>query len=413
MLKVRINNISSFLHQKINALTFLLYRKLYIPFRAHQIRKKEKINVVFLLYSLGAWKTETLYLAMQKHPRFNPILIISKFRIDDRENLRSYLTKKHYVFHEISSVTKGLWNEFRPDIIFYQKHYTDSLISLLNNLRSLACYTGYGFHSTTDENSFKSDFIYNAWQVYYENKTLCDYYSSRIERNIHNSYATGIPLMDELMTPRDSLKDQWKDDHIKKRIIYAPHHSIDPENWWQSSTFLETGDIILQLAEKYSDKIQWAFKPHPVLRSKLEKIWGKERTKNYYDKWSNMDWSQYEDGAYLSLFKHSDAMIHDCGSFIAEYHATGNPVMYLLREEKPSNSWNSVVTEAFGLHYFGRTKQEIETFIQNVINNIDSKKNDRIRFFAKNLTPPNNNSACENIINCILYKNFADKFISK
>lgn len=412
MSKISINNMLNFLRLKIKAITLLIYRKAYIPFRARQIRKKDKINVVFLLYSLGAWKTETLYLAMKKNPRFNPILVISKFRIDDRENLRQYLTKRQYMFHEASSVTESLWKRFRPDIIFYQKHYSDSLSSLLKNLRSLSCYTGYGFHSTTDENSFKSDYIYNAWQVYYENRVLCDYYSSRIEKNIHNSYATGIPLMDELMTPRDILKDQWKDNHTKKRIIYAPHHSIDPENWWQSSTFLETGEYILELAEKYSDKVQWAFKPHPVLRSKLEKIWGIDRTKEYYDKWKNMECSQFEDGAYLSLFKYSDAMIHDCGSFIAEYHATGNPVMYLLRGDGPANSWNNVVSEAFNLHYMGRSKQDIESFIQNVINDIDIKKADRMRFFTENLIPPNN-SACENIMNCILYKNSANKFISK
>jgi hypothetical protein len=392
---------------KCLALKLFLYRKIFIPLKAEQIRHKRNIKIIFVLENLGAWKSESLYLQMLKDTRFNPLIVIGRSdEEDDCNNLRSYLETKKYIFKEVGYIGDSLWKDYKPDIIFYQKPYGGIF---LNNLKALFCYCPYSFHNSIQDWAFKTSFIYNSWQVYYENPTLCDYYTTQLGKGSKNGYATGIPPMDELLTPKELLENPWKGDSTKKRIIFAPHHSINPENWWQSSTFLETGEIMLELAEKYSDKIQWAFKPHPLLRGKLEKIWGKERTDAYYNKWENSEWSQYESGKYLGLFKYSDAMIHDCGSFIEEYHVTGNPVMYLIRKEEGTHDWNETVDEAYRLHQFGKTKEDIERFIINVIEGKDESKDKRIAFFRNNLTSPYGKTAAENIIECILDKKAAHK----
>jgi len=396
-----------YLNNKQLALKLLMYRKFYITYRAKKIRKKESITVIFALSNLGAWKSESLYRHMLENPKFKPIIIIGPSdEENDVVNLTSYLKDHGYNFEETTDLGKSFWEEYQPDIIFYQKPYGGSFP---NNLKSLFCYCPYAFHNSTGDWAFKTGLLYNCWQVYFENRTLCDFYTSRLGRHVYNGYATGIPPMDELQTSKESLNDPWKDTHTKKRIIYAPHHSIIANGWWETSTFLETGEIMLELAEKYSDKVQWAFKPHPLLRGKLEKIWGKERTDAYYDKWTNSEWSQYESGKYLGLFKYSDAMIHDCGSFIEEYHVTGNPVMYLVRDKEVSRDWNDTVKAAFRLHQHGITKEEIERFIINVIDGKDDSKEKRIAFFHDNLTPPNGKTAAENIIDCILDKKAAHK----
>ena len=390
-----------FLKKIETSLKLRFYRKFKIPYLEKKIRKKNIINIVFVVWSLGAWKSESLYKKMLNHPKFNPILIIGK-KTDEKENftiLKQYCLKKRYNFRIVNNLAQSFWKDYHPDIIFYQKPYGGEF---LNNLRSLFCYVSYAFHNSIEDWSFKTPLIYCCWQVYYENKDLCKYYSDRLGRGVWNGYATGIPPMDDLLITKKDLKDPWKKNNQKKRIIYAPHHSINPDNWWQTSTFLETGELMLQLAEKYSDKIQWAFKPHPLLRGKLEKIWGEERTNEYYKKWEESEWSQFEDGEYLSLFKYSDAMIHDCGSFIEEYISTGKPVMYLIRNTDARYPWNKTFLEAFDLHYKTCKKNEIEQFILNIINGIDPKKETREKFFVDNLIPPKNKSACENIMNCIL-----------
>lgn len=384
-----------------------LYYQKYIPYRINRIRKQEKIKVAFHLINLGAWKTEELYRLMLKHPRFEPYLIISKnTEEDDRENIIHYCRQKGYSFHEIDFPNQRIWDVCYPDIAFYQKQYDDTFASLTEMLKfhkTLFCFVIYGFHSSIEEWSYKWPYLEKCWQIYYENETLRRQYAKLLDSKIPNTFATGLPMMDELLISKNDVPNQWKSHSPeKKRIIYAPHHSINPENWWQSSTFLELGDEMLHLAEKHSDKIQWAFKPHPLLRYKLNKIWGKDRTDKYYQRWTEVEWSQYEEDKYLGLFKHSDAMIHDCGSFILEYLYTGNPVMYLVKDENIDSKWNETYQKAYHLHYKAKTTEEIERFIQNVISGKDNLKAKREAFMDENLIPPFGQTASQNIIDCIL-----------
>lgn len=400
--------LTDFVKRKVVALRHLLYRTIYLPYRAHQIRKKDSIRVAFLVSNIGWWKTELLYVEMLRHNRFTPLLILTHSSGTENFNkLKKHCELNNYKYYEREDAEGSLWKEYHPDIIFYEQPYRAEFV---DNLKSLFCYISYGFNITTEDWGFKTDLIYNAWQVYYENENLCRWYNSHLGKGVHNGHSTGHTAMDELMVPKEKLENTWKNQSdSKKRIIYAPHHSIDPKNWWQSSTFLETGIMMLKIAEQYSNKVQWAFKPHPILRNKLESIWGKEKTDEYYAKWADVEWSQYENGKYINLFKYSDALIHDCASFIEEYFVTGNPVMYLTNKDRTDSKWNDTVSKAYQLHYKGYSKESIETFIQNVIQGIDSLKEDRATFFNEHLTPPYGNTACQNIINCILYHDMSKK----
>lgn len=392
-----------------------LYYDHYIPFRINQLRKQETIKVVFVLTNLGAWKTESLYTLMLTHSRFEPSIIISKDeQEDDTVNLRNYIIKKGYDYIETDLTTHILWEYIYPDIVFYQKPYRHTFPdskTLLKYHKTLFCYAPYAFRSSTESWAYDWQYIRTAWQVYYENNILAKQYNDLLKSRHHNSYATGLPMMNELLIDPSDVTDQWKDHKTgKKRIIYAPHHSIFHE-LWKSATFLETGEEILRLAEKYSDKVQWAFKPHPLLRNTLEKVWTKERVDTYYRKWTDIEWSQYETGKYLGLFMHSDAMIHDCGSFIMEYLYTGNPVLYLMNDPSFSKTWNATYRQALSLHYQTSNIDGIENFINDVLTETDPLKTHRDKFRQDYLTPPGNHSAAQNIIECILNEKKSDQFL--
>lgn len=395
-----------------------IYYKWYYPLRIRQLRKQSIISVVFKIDDLGAWKTEELYKLMLSHPRFAPKLFISKNLVeDDRVNLRAYCEEKGYDYLEIDGINKTVWDYCYPDLVFFQKPYRDTfdnLKHLIVNHKTLFVFVNYALHSSIEPWCFDWPYLHKCWQIYYENKTLALEYGRLLKSRIPNSYATGLPIMDELLTPKTETPDQWKMcTKQKKRIIYAPHHSIDPENEWQTSTFLTFGEAILNLAEKYSNKVQWAFKPHPLLREKVEKVWGKEKTDAYYYRWQNATWSQFKEGKYMGLFHHSDAMIHDCGSFTMEYLYTSNPVMYLMRNKNLAETFNSAYKTALSLHYQAWTIAEIESFIQNVIAGIDPKQEDRKNFKIHYLTPPYAQSAAQNIIDCILDNHAAKKMMVK
>ena len=127
-----------------------------------------------------------------------------------------------------------------------------------------------------------------------------------------------------------------------------------------------------------------------------------ERTEAYYKKWDNPGVSHLELGEYIGLFKHSDAMIHDCGSFTIEYMYSGNPVMYLVKKTRRTDNMTQYAKQAYDLHYKGKKHEDIEQFIQDVISGNDPLKEARLQYVASELTPPHGKTACQNIINAIL-----------
>lgn len=394
------------IHSKAADCVMWMYRHIYTPYKAYRIRNKSVIKVAFEVTSLGVWKTESLFIMMQRHPRFHPVVIASRHQMDDvadeRKTIGEYCKNKDYEYVIIGNDIERYAKRQGFDIFFYQRPYV-MRSSISKNLTPLFCFVTYGFRGTLGAWAYDLPLLKNAWQIYYENESNNKLYSRLLNADVENGYTTGIPCMDELMISKDKLKDPWKDNSGKKRIIYAPHHSINPDNPFLTSTFMETGELMLEIAEKYSDKAQWLFKPHPVLKGKLYKIWGKEKTDAYYKRWGESDWGQFENGKYLEFFKYSDAMIHDCGSFTIEYQYTLNPVMYLLHDKnKILEDWNKMQAKSLELHYTGCSKESIESFIENVINGNDVNRQERIEYYNEYLMPPYGKTACENIIDCIL-----------
>ncbi|NPE25743.1 hypothetical protein HPS54_09495 [Prevotella sp. PCHR] len=383
------------------------YNNIILPYKVHKIRNKEKITVLFLVSELSPWKTEELFLAMKDQPRFTPVLgLFTSPEIPSaRKQLDIYCSQKGYEYTDIDHVNM---RSIKADIIFYQKPYMDWVypknMRVEKHLYALFCYVSYAFHTVNENWGFNLKLFNYAWQVYYENYLVANEQIPFLLQNGKNVVVTGLPIQDRLNIKAADIEDPWIDHTGRKRIIYASHHTL-PGMHLQGigfSTFLDHCDFMLKMAEKYKDEVYFAFKPHPILYKNLLKLWGKERTDAYYDKWASLENGQLETGSYTGLFVHSDAMIHDCSSFTIEYHYTRNPVLYIVKDDHHADNLSILNKEAFKLHYKAKTQREIELFIQNVINGIDSLKQEREAFFKENLMPPHGKTACENIINSIL-----------
>ena len=380
------------------------YHSLYVPILAKRIRKKERIKVLFVLFDLGMWKTETLYLLMQAHCRFEVMIMIEPSgNQEETDNLKHYLEQKGYSYRMLSE-NETIKKTIHPDIIFYQQPYSTFLKKndYYQNLYALFCVVDYAFHGNDTEQFYFTPLNNLAWQNYFENKLVLKALPSLMPNKARNCLVTGLPMTD-IYLQLSNNHDPWKPQvQPKKRIIYAPHHTISSQEWIHFSTFLTFHETMLEMAKKFSDKVQFAFKPHPFLRGKLNQMWGKEETDNYYNQWATMENTQLEEGQYASLFLHSDAMIHDCSSFSIEYHYSHNPVMYLVREEHKDGKLNDFSILAYDLHYKGHTADDIEHFIQMVIAGDDPMAPQRKNFYDGYLKLPFGKSASENIINCIL-----------
>ncbi len=393
---------------KLKHLVISLYKSFYFPYKEKKIRKKEKIIVLFVVNDLPTWKTERLYCSMLEHNRFSPIIGIA----ENQEELglekiaAKYCESSGYKIVHLESC-RTLVQQTKADIIFYQKPYWDHYLKnhhFQHNRKALYAYAYYAFHTVEEEWTLNASFFQNCWQFYFENEICGNSARQKMDNKGKNIRVTGIPYMDELSQGKKLFSDPWNDTKKRKRIIYAPHHTIGSLhlNGINYSTFLEYAEFILQIAEKYSENTFWTFKPHPLLKSKLMTIWGKEQTDNYYERWSNLENGQYSSGKYVDLFMYSDAMIHDCGSFTIEYLYTGNPVMYLVKDNHHIDNLNKFAIDAFNCHYHGKGKEEIEQFVLDVISEKDPMKDCRNQFKEKFLQPPYGKTACQNIINAIL-----------
>lgn len=383
-----------------------IYR-LGIKRKVKVIREKKKISVLFVLSDVSKWKSKALYDKMRNHTRFNPQIGIT-MRIGEvasensrkTNNLITYLLNNKIQYFEL----QGNGKDPKFDIIIYQEPYIGSVPihnSIYGNLNSLFISIHYGFHTTVLPNWYTQPFYDFCWFDCFENYSLSDQIK-RIYKNRKNIVVTGLPMSDILLNNNNT--NPWKRCNItKKKIIWAPHHTIGLGSESISyGNFLSIAEKMQHFAIKYSGEVQWAFKPHPWLRSKVEKVWGKIKTDKYYEFWEDFESSQAEYGEYVGLFQYSDAMIHDSSSFIIEYLYANKPTLFILNGKDCNIDLNDFAREAFESQLHAQSISEIEDFIIQVINNQDILKDKRQLFYNKNLLPPKGKTASDNIIDKIL-----------
>ncbi len=379
-----------------------------LPYKVSKIRQKEKIRVLFVISELSCWKSELLYIKMLSHPRFVPLLGVSTIwsKPDEKGILCDYLESKNYKYFDLDKSESGI-SQISPDIVFYYKPYPPCYSKghfYSDNLQYVFCGMDYCFSVTKHPVHMDKDMWDYCYQFYVEHDDILKRKQEVLGYRSRNIMVTGVPMQDMLLLPKEEFVDSWKDKTGKKRIIYAPHHSIKGTNGEgvEFATFLDYGEFILSLAKKYSDQITIAFKPHPNLYSKLIKIWGKERTDLYYNFWKTQNNTQLETGEYMGLFKYSDAIIHDSASFIVEYLYMNNPSMYLVAETNKIDDMFDFVQQGYYCYEHGTSVEEIEEFVINLLHGVDNKKQERQLYIKNQLMPPGGKTACDNIINAII-----------
>ncbi|MDX9847998.1 MAG: CDP-glycerol glycerophosphotransferase family protein [Tenuifilaceae bacterium] len=388
------------------------------------VRQKNKVKVVFLLIHDSVWKYEGVYRLMEKDDRFDPIIAICPYTAYSKDIMifeinkafNSFLEKGYKVVKTLKK--NGNWldikRELNPDLVCFTNPHELTLKQYLisNFLNTLTCYVPYGFkNSHLYEAHFNKKTQNFVWKFFLEteiHKKLSKKYS---RNNSANTLVTGYPGMDMFIEKGFQPKDIWKiKEKPLKRIIWAPHHTIPGFGaTLDYSTFFDYCNIMFEIADSYRDKVQFAFKPHPILRAKLSRddVWGKEKTDNYYNKWANLDNSILCESDYFDLFLTSDGLIHDSSSFVIEYLYSGKPELFLIGDDSVKNNFNEVGNMALNVIYLANNKNGVLKFIDDVvINGKDFLKKEREVFFNDIIKPPNNNSASQNIFNYLVNEFF-------
>lgn len=392
---------------------------LYQWFYVKRLRHKKKINVVFFAASLSMWRYQHLYEALSKHPRFNVTIVIQPFtgwtesqKLENSQELCVYFESKsipYLIGTNAEGIILDVKSELKPDLLFYPQPYNGYYPNELSYNRfynKLLCYYPYAFWRSKDCWSYDMPLHRTAWKLFYSTELhRKDARQFALLNNGRNVEIVGYPTADDFLSGK--YTDVWKPQTAeKKRIIWAPHFTIFSGGPITQSNFLWMAELMLDLAKHYSQKLQFAFKPHPHLFGKLceHPDWGEEKAKEYYNTWATMENTQLDTGEFVDLFMTSDAMIHDSGSFCVEYHYSGNPVMYIADNfEEQVSEMADFGKLAMQQHYVGRNKQDIIDFIENtVIGGIDPMKPGRAEFVQEYLVPPNGKSVVQNTMDILL-----------
>ena len=109
------------------------------------------------------------------------------------------------------------------------------------------------------------------------------------------------------------------------------------------------------------------------------------KTDAYYEKWATMPNTMISNSDYHDLFLTSDALIHDCGSFTIEYLYLNKPVMRLMNAFDPKSMFGDFGMACINQHTLAYSKEDVESFIEEIVAGKDSKKDERTRFINKTL----------------------------
>lgn len=362
------------------------------------LKKIKAINsvktVLFFVVHESVWKLESLYELMDKSPNFNPVIIICPYISMGDEVMNRDLKKSFSYFDErgytvVFGIKDGKPIDFKkiykPDLIFYSIPHSITHRSFLprNNIDILSAYVPYS-HQISKYDDYKAQYSQLShnlmWKIFTTNELDKKIFQKYSERRASNVEITGYPGIEGLLVKNPDKKSVWKQPN-KTKIIFAPHHTIENDSPLAYSTFLYFGLFIKELAIKYAEDINFAFKPHPLLKDKLKTIWGDKETDDYYDFWENSENTQLELSEYIDLFNQSDAIIHDSGSFLAEYLYVNKPSMYLTTEKGINESkYNPFGLLCMDNYEKGFNQFQIEAFIQRVIAKEDLNQLKREQF---------------------------------
>ena len=383
---------------------------------AQMISRKEKIKIGFVLYDSSMWCGDELYNYFANDSRFEATIYLC-LRTD---KLKNEIIRKDF-FHGVDQFkSRGLKvvvadsiDSVIPshDVFIFLTPYLDVLPVAFQprNLmaKTLMTYIPYtlGISGLDIANHI---IFYINWKTFFQTTVSLKMHDENCRVGMPRGIYSGHPKMDIFFDKDARFHFDWKMTRPDaKKIIYAPHWSIN--GGVNYATFHWNYQFMYEFAKAHPE-ISWVVKPHPNLFFKViqEKIFpSAEAFKEYLQKWDDLPNAQVYTGAYYqAIFATSDGMIHDSGSFIAEYQFVNKPMIYLTRD---TQKFNELGEEILKVSYLvdGRDLDGIAALMQKVfIEGNDDKADARKEVFDKYLNYPKLNGM---LASEFIYKSIANE----
>lgn len=371
----------------------------------------EKIHVYFLVVSDGKFVFDTIYKEMEQSNYFNPECLLIHKKDYDFDSDECYYNELLEQYQELTNCGYKVniayndlkqpiaFDEFDIDILFLFASYLDiepcyfkdSVLSA----EFLTCYVNYAMRNVKlNDWMYNNGIVNSSWINFVESYDIYKEFMRRSYFGGKNIVVAGYPKLDNYVLDIEHSNFPFNLDYRGKTVVYAPHWSMHNKGWLNISTFHLYYDYFEKLMEQNPD-IRFIFKPHPDIGLHLRKL-EKQGVKHNisskdYEKYVNR-WGNHNNGFvymgsdYITLFKYTDCLITDCGSFTSEWMPSKKPCIYLINPEndKPLDIYNDLGRKILDSYYCCNNQQEIESAFQNVvIQNEDIKYEKRMDILNK------------------------------
>lgn len=367
------------------------------------VAKTRTLNVSIFVYHRAHWAMDSVYHELIKAGFNVQIILFPPYELSEDQTKKEHEINFKFFKDSGYNVIKGYDYKNKkfydieknmPDIIFYQTQWMVFFPEQFQaeNLYNKALCIGvpYGpYVAKIQQHQFNEKFHNLVWFICSENIVARQMAEKYADNNGCNTVLTGYPKMDQLYSPK-VIQNHWKTQD-KKRIIWAPHYSINTYCDIDFANFHIYYQRFLDFVKQKQD-IEMIFKPHPLLKNRC--IETEIMTEIEYDKyvktWNNLpNGSAVMNGNYIDLFKTSDAMILDSLGFISEYLYTKKPICFInkfLNKQELLTHFNEFGQMAIQQCYIAQSWKGTEEFINEVvIGGNDYMKPQREEFYDKYL----------------------------
>jgi hypothetical protein len=205
------------------------------------------------------------------------------------------------------------------------------------------------------------------WKVFVECEANAEEYAEHSILRGANAEISGYFKMDALAAAKP-----WPRNGDRRRVLIAPHHSVDggANDALALSNFQRYAAYFAALPEKHPD-LDFVFRPHPFLFTVLAQPsqWGQAKVDDWVARMKahpNVRWS--DEGDYFPAFASCDAIVQDCGSYLAEWVYTGKPCCFMLKSPSDVDAKFTPLGRDILSHcYLAYDEPEIESFLRDVV----------------------------------------------
>ena len=235
-----------------------------------------------------------------------------------------------------------------PDIVFYMKPYLGYRGNpnrfFVKNVKTYTPYTAFISYcldvqggETLQQYFYGEPMFYHVWRIvgysnYYRDKMI-----ERGYRNGENVITLGHPKFDmayRLAKEKTHIHEDWaKKIQGRKVVLWNSHFTVQPGHG--VGTYFRWHKQIFSYFAEHTDMVL-LWRPHPLFWETMERELGSEAPafNQFVHDLSHLDNVIVDKSSdYRHSFCMSDALISDAATFLVEYMASGNPVLYTIKED--------------------------------------------------------------------------------